>query len=381
VVEKIICVNRIRFQEVLSLVNLENENTIKTRFYRVSENNFEEVLNEAVAIIKSGGTVAFPTETVYGLGADGLNPSAVRKIFKAKKRPPGNPLSLLVHSREDVEKVAKNIPKKAFKLMDIFWPGPLTLILEKKDSVPGITSGNLLSIGVRMPDHKIPLELIKRAGTPLAAPSANLSGRPSPSLAAHVVADLTGRIDAIIDGGEADIGLESTVIEMTVEPPLVLRPGAVGIEELEKIIGKVRSGYKVNNAGDATPLDKQAGQKYGHYIPHTKVVLVEGESKFVSEKLLELLENYRNKGQKVGFLLSEEIADFFALKGLGADECFLLGPREKPEIAARRLFEGLRDLDIKGLDVIVADGSFNLSGLGDALINRLREASSSRFVV
>jgi L-threonylcarbamoyladenylate synthase len=363
-------------------VNVENGYKIKTRFYQVSENNFDEVLNETAAIIKGGGTVAFPTETVYGLGADGLNPSAVLKIFEAKKRPPGNPLSLLVHSREDVEKVAKNISEKAFKLMDTFWPGPLTLILEKKDSVPGITSGNLPSIGVRMPDHRIPLELIKRAGIPLAAPSANLSGRPSPSLAAHVVADLTGRIDAIIDGGEADIGLESTVIEMTVEQPLVLRPGAVGIEELEKIIGKVRTGYKVSNAGtDATSSNKQVGQKYGHYIPYTKVVLVEGESKFVSEKLLELLENYRNQGQKVGFLLSEEIAEFFALKGLGPNECFLLGPREKPEIAARRLFEGLRNLDIRGLDVIVADGSFSRVGLGDALINRLREASFSQIVV
>ena len=147
-------------------------------------------MDEAAAIIRSGGTVAFPTETVYGLGADGLNPEAVRKIFEAKERPPGNPLSLLVHSREDLEKVAKNIPEKAFRLMDAFWPGPLTIVLEKNDIVPEITSGNLPSIGLRMPDHRIPLELVKRAGTPLAAPSANLSGKPSPSLAAHVMADL-----------------------------------------------------------------------------------------------------------------------------------------------------------------------------------------------
>jgi Sua5/YciO/YrdC/YwlC family protein len=176
----------------LSLVNIENENRIKTRFFRVSEDNFDAVLNEAAAIIRNGGTVAFPTETVYGLGADGLNPDAVRKIFEAKERPPGNPLSLLVHSREDVEKVARNIPEKAFRLMDTFWPGPLTIILEKNDAVPQITSGSLPSIGVRMPDHRIPLELMKRAGTPLATPSANLSGKPSPSLAAHVAADLTG---------------------------------------------------------------------------------------------------------------------------------------------------------------------------------------------
>lgn len=363
-------------------MHVENGNTIKTRFLRVSEENFDSILDEAAAIIRSGGTVAFPTETVYGLGADGLNPAAVRKIFEAKKRPPGNPLSLLVHSMEDIEKVARNIPEKAFKLMDAFWPGPLTIVLEKNDIVPGITSGNLSSVGVRMPDHIIPLELIKRAGTPLAAPSANLSGKPSPSLAAHVVADLTGRIDTIIDGGEAAIGLESTVIDMTVEPPIVLRPGAVGIEELEKVIGKVRSGYKNDNVGtDAAPLKKQAGQKYGHYTPYTKVVLVEGENKFVSKQIVKLLENYMSREEKVGLLLSEEIADLFDAKGLGADECFLLGSQEEPEVAARKLFEGLRNLDSKRLDVIIADGSFSHSGIGDALINRLREASSIRFAI
>lgn len=363
-------------------MNIENGNRIKTRVFRVSENNFDAVINEAATIIRSGGTVAFPTETVYGLGADGLNPAAVRKIFEAKGRPPGNPLSLLVHSREDVEKVAKNIPERAFILMDTFWPGPLTIVLEKSDSVPEITSGNLPSIGVRMPDHRIPLKLIERTGTPLAAPSANLSGKPSPSLAAHVADDLTGRIDAIIDGGEAAIGLESTVIDMTVEPPAVLRPGAVGIKELEKVIGKVRSGYKdVQMEGGGEQLDKLAGQKYGHYTPDTKVVLVEGESKFVSEKIAELLGDYRNRGEKVGLLLSEEIAELLAVNGLSVEECFLLGSRKEPEFAAKKLFEGLRELDGKGLGVIVADGSFRCSGLGDALINRLREASSLRFVV
>lgn len=364
----------------------ENGNRVKTLIFRVSEENFDFVLDRAAMIIKSGGTVAFPTETVYGLGADGLNPEAVMKIFEAKKRPPGNPLSLLVHSREDVEKVARNVPENAFRLMEAFWPGPLTLILEKNDIVPDITSGKLKSIGVRMPDHRIPLELIKRAGTPLAAPSANLSGKPSPSLAAHVISDLTGRIDAILDGGEAAIGLESTVIDMTVELPVVLRPGAVSIDELECIIGKVRSGYKSGEAGDESDLlEKKAGQKYGHYTPDTKVVLVEGEGKSVSEKLIKLLESYRSEGQKVGLLLSEETSEeaavFLALKNLGPDEYFLLGSREEPEVAARKLFEGLRKLDKKGLDIIVADGSFSRSGLGEALINRLREASSIKFAV
>ncbi len=360
----------------------ENGNKIKTRFFRVSEENFDVVLDEAAAIIRRGGTVAFPTETVYGLGADGLDPDAVRKIFEAKERPPGNPLSLLVHSREDLRKVAKNIPEKAFRLMDAFWPGPLTIVLEKNDIVPEITSGNLPSIGLRMPDHRIPLELIKRAGTPLAAPSANLSGKPSSSLAAHVLADLTGRIDAIIDGGSAAIGVESTVVDMTVEPPVVLRPGAVGIDELEMAIGKVRPAYGGTEAGTGEAmLEKRAGQKYSHYAPDTQVVLVEGEGKNVSEKIDTLLENYRCEGKKVGLLLSDETAGFFASERLSAHECFLLGSREEPEEAARRLFEGLRVLDTKGLDVILADGSFFPSGLGAALLNRLREAASVRHAV
>jgi L-threonylcarbamoyladenylate synthase len=362
-------------------MSVENGNNVMTRVYRVSEKDFDAVINEAAEIIRNGGTVAFPTETVYGLGADGLNPEAVRKIFEAKGRPPGNPLSLLVHSMDDVEQVAKNIPEKAVLLMDTFWPGPLTIVLEKKDEVPAITSGNLPSIGVRMPDHRIPLELIKRTGTPLAAPSANLSGKPSPSLATHVEADLTGRIDAIIDGGEAAIGLESTVIDMTVEPPAVLRPGAIGIKNLEQVIGKVRSGYKDSKTENADEqLEKLAGQKYGHYTPDTRVVLVEGDYKFVSEKITELLVDYKNKGKKVGFLLSEEIAGHIAADKLDADEYFLLGSREEPELAAKKLYEGLRKLDIKGLDVIVADGSFSRSELGDALINRLREASSDRYL-
>ena len=360
----------------------ENRSKRETRIFRISEENFDSILDEAAEIIRKGGTVSFPTETVYGLGADGLNPDAVLKIFEAKERPPGNPLSLLVHSREDIRKVAKNIPEKAVRLMDAFWPGPLTIVLEKNDIVPEITSGNLPSIGLRMPDHRIPLELVKRAGTPLAAPSANLSGKPSPSLAIHVLADLAGRIDAVIDGGGTAIGLESTVIDMTVEPPVVLRLGAVGIDDLEKVIGKVsRPMGTETKAGESLP-EKQAGQKYSHYTPDTMVVLVEGEKEEkVSEKIGTLFEDYLSKGQKVGLLLSDETAGFFTAEGLSAHKCFLLGSRKEPEEAAKRLFEGLRALDAEGLDVILADGSFSLSGLGTALLSRLREASLVRYIV
>lgn len=367
-------------------MNTENGNKLKTLVFRVSEANFDAVLEKTAEILRNGGTVAFPTETVYGLGADGLNPYAVGKIFKAKKRPPGNPLSLLVHSMEDVQKVAKNIPEKALKLMDNFWPGPLTIVLEKNDVVPGITSGNLLSIGVRMPDHKIPLELIRRTGTPLAAPSANLSGKPSPTLAGHVIADLSGSIDAILDGGETAIGLESTVIDITVEPPLVLRPGAIGISDLETIIGKVKELKSGDNedkpGGTSEPQIKQyESQKLNHYTPDTKVVLVEGQTETVSEKIAELFEEYKNKGLNTGFLLSEENLNLLSLKGLNPGKYFVLGSAKQPEVASRKLFEGLRDLDRKELDVILADGSFSQSGLGTALINRLRKAASLKYVV
>jgi L-threonylcarbamoyladenylate synthase len=343
----------------------ENEKKIKTQVFSISEKNFDIILEKAADIIRKGGTIAFPTETVYGLGANGLDPKAVKKIFEAKARPPGNPLSLLVHSREDLEKIARKIPEKAFKLMEAFWPGPLTIILEKTESVPSITSGNLPSVGVRMPDHNVPLKLIQKAGVPLAAPSANLSGRPSPSSAAHVLADLAGRVDAIIDGGDADIGLESTVIDMTVEPPLLLRPGAIGRGELEALIGPVR--------------EKNAEQKYTHYTPDTPVVLVEGNGKFVSEKLKELLETYMKEGKKVGLLLTKESWAFLTSKGFSSREPFLLGGRKETEEAAKKLFEGLRALDLKDFDVILADGSFSMKGLGAVVLNRLREAASLCF--
>ncbi len=363
----------------------ENENGIKTRIFRVSDENFDAVLEEAAELIRKGGTVAFPTETVYGLGADGLLPEAVRKIFEAKQRPPGNPLSLLIHSMEDLPQIVRNVPESAFKLMDAFWPGPLTLVLEKSDSVPAITSGNLPSVGVRMPDHRIPLELVKRAGRPLAAPSANLSGRPSPSSAAHVLADLKGRIDAVLDGGAVTIGVESTVVDMTAEPPVVLRPGAIGLEALKKILGEVRLGYKSakGEAGEASS-DQIAGQKYGHYTPDTAVVLVEGKGNPVAEKIGELAGIFQKDELKVGFLLSEESANFLDSKGLRSEdpeEWFFLGGRKDPDTAALRLFEGLRTLDLKGLDVILADGSFSNMGLGIALLDRLKEAASTRFEV
>lgn len=363
---------------------MTSKNGKKTRFFRVNNENFEAVLIEASEVIRKGGTVAFPTETVYGLGADGLDPEAVKNIFEAKNRHPGNPLSLLVHSREDVERVSRNIPEKALQLMDAFWPGPLTLVLEKADIVPPITSGNLSTIGVRMPDNPVPLELIRRAGVPLAAPSANLSGRPSPSNAAHVRADLEGRVDIIIDGGPVEIGLESTVVDMTAPIPTVLRPGAIGFEELESVVGELRTGFQDSEEVEAG-FEKQAGQKYGHYTPETPVILVEGAEGAVSRKIGELVRTFLEDGKTAGLLLSEEssasLSAGLSESEVPADLRFVLGPAKKPVEAAKRLFEGLRALDEKKPGVIIADGSFRLEGPGRALLNRLREAASTRFEV
>lgn len=368
------------------LFQLATKKEKKTLFVRVDEENFEKVLQKASEIIKKGGTVAFPTETVYGLGANGLAPEAVKKIFEAKKRPSGNPLSLLVHSKEEVARVTQNIPEKALKLMEVFWPGPLTLVLEKAELVPALTSGNLGTIGVRMPDNPVPLELIKRAGVPLAAPSANLSGRPSPSTAAHVRTDLEGRIDMIIDGGSVEIGLESTVLDLTDKVPTLLRPGAIGLDELEALIGKIKIGYQDSGRAEKG-FEKKGGQKYGHYTPKTPLLLVEGKNEAVFLKIAELVRLFQKNGQPAGLLLSEEGATSLFSEGivlssrLSETEVpeelrFVLGPATKPAEAAKKLFEGLRSLEEKKPAVIIADGAFSLKGPGRALLNRLREAAT-----
>jgi len=226
-------------------------------------------IKKASHIIISGGTVAFPTETVYGLGANALDSEAVAKIFRAKGRPADNPLIVHISSREMLNMVAKDIPAMAFELMDAFWPGALTIVLKRKNGVPDITTGGLDTVAVRMPDHEIALSLISEAGVPIAAPSANISGRPSPTKAEHVIKDMEGRIDAVIAGDECRLGVESTVIDLTVTPPALLRPGGQNIEEIIKIIGEV-------NVSEESV--KSPGMRYTHYSPRTKLILVEGET-------------------------------------------------------------------------------------------------------
>ena len=319
----------------------------------------------AARLILEGKLVAFPTETVYGLGADALNENAVRRIFEAKGRPADNPLIVHIADFKDLEKLAREIPEEARLLAEKFWPGPLTLVLPKREEVPAVTTGGLDTVAVRMPAHPIALALI-RASTPIAAPSANISGKPSPTLAEHVVDDFYGKIEAIIDGGETKIGVESTVIDLSSERPTLLRPGGLPLEEIERVIGEVEIHPAVR--GKLVDVARSPGMKYKHYSPNAQVIVVEGKRDNVRRKINELITEYRGRGLRVGVMATEEYE---------ADEFFHLG-RTEGEVA-RNLFKALRELDKRGVDVIIAEG-VEERGLGFAVMNRLRKAAGYRIV-
>lgn len=323
-----------------------------------------EEISKAASIIRSGGIVAFPTETVYGLGANALDEGAVAKIFRAKGRPADNPLIVHISSREMLNMVARDIPALAFKLMDAFWPGALTVILKRKDVVPDITTGGLDTVAVRMPDNEIALSLISGAGVPIAAPSANISGRPSPTKAQHVIEDMDGRIDAVIRGGETRLGVESTVLDLTVTPPALLRPGGLGLEEIIGIIGEV-------NVIDESV--RSPGMRYTHYSPRAKLILVEGERKSVLIEVKRLISETRKQGLKAGVLVSRESA-----VDIECDEKYILGSVKDLKEVASRLFSGLRFLDEAGVDVGIAEGIFPEEREGRAIMNRLRKAAKER---
>ena len=325
----------------------------------------ERKIKVAARLILGGKLVAFPTETVYGLGADALNEKAVRRIFEAKGRPADNPLIVHIAEFDDLKKLAREIPEEARLLAKKFWPGPLTIVLPKREEVPLVTTGGLDTVAVRMPAHPIALALI-RASTPVAAPSANISGKPSPTLAEHVVDDFYGKIEAIIDGGPTWVGVESTVIDLSSGRPTLLRPGGLPLEEIENVIGPVAIHPAVK--GKAVDLARAPGMKYRHYSPNAQVVVVEGPRERVREKIEELIAEYRSKGYRVGVMATEEFE---------ADEFFHLG--KTVEDVARNLFRALRELDRRGVDVIIAEG-VEERGLGLAVMNRLRKASGYRII-
>jgi L-threonylcarbamoyladenylate synthase len=345
----------------------------ETRVLKVNPTEPEkEVIAEAAAVIRSGGLVAFPTETVYGLGADALNEAAVRRIFEVKGRPPDNPIIVHVADRDSVYLLASEVPRAAEELISRFWPGPLTLVLKRTELVPAVTCGGLETVAVRMPAHQVALELIREAGVPIAAPSANVSGSPSPTSTEHVLRDLGGKIEMVLDGGPAEIGVESTVIDMTVDPPELLRPGGLPLEGIEDVIGHVRVPEPARGLVAFTGKPRSPGMKYRHYAPRCRLILVEGDPASVRRKVAELVTGLRAEGKRVG-VLALDGADY-----PGA-EVVDLGPRSDLRRVAKSLFTAIRDLDERGVDVIVAEG-VEERGLGLAIMNRLRKASGGEVI-
>jgi L-threonylcarbamoyladenylate synthase len=329
----------------------------------------------AASIIRKGGLVAFPTETVYGLGADALNSKAVLALFEAKKRPTDNPPIVHVENINDVYRLAEQVPPKADNLMKEFWPGPLTLVFKRSKAVPDVTVAGLDTIAVRMPQHPVALALIKESRCPIAAPSANLAGKPSPTSADHVFFDLNGRIDAILDGGPTRIGVESTVLDLSVNPALVLRPGGTPLEALRKVLANVQLHLFVV-AEKELPIDKarSPGMKHKHYAPKAQIILVEGGISAVMATVKSLIRTYWLQDKRVGVLATAETAWAYE-----ADVVKSLGSRRNVDAMAANLFRLLREFDEENVDVIIAE-SVPTEGLGLAVMNRLRKASGYNIV-
>lgn len=347
---------------------------METKVIKIKEENINwQYVEEAGVIIRAGGLVAFPTETVYGLGGDALNAASSGKIYAAKGRPSDNPLIVHIASMDKLSAIVKEIPEAAYKLAERYWPGPLTMIFNKAACVPVQTTGGLETVAVRMPSHKVALALIEAAGGYVAAPSANLSGRPSPTSAKYVIEDLNGRVDMIIDGGEADIGLESTIIDLTGEVPVILRPGYITEEMLKETIGKVDTDGTILD-GNSKQAPKAPGMKYRHYAPKGNLILVEGTQAQVAYYINEQLRRYQSEGIKTGVIATDETKD-----GYLADSIKSAGKREDEEQIARQLFKILREFDDEEVQVMYAE-SFESHGVGAAIMNRLLKAAGHQVV-
>lgn len=343
-----------------------------------AENIDMEIIREAGDVIRRGGLVAFPTETVYGLGADGMDAAASAKIYAAKGRPSDNPLILHIADIGQLDDIASEIPDKARLLMDSFWPGPMTLIFKKKAEVPYGTTGGLDTVAVRFPEHQIAIRLIKAAGTPIAAPSANISGRPSPTKAQHVIEDMNGRIDMILDGGPVGIGIESTIVDVTQDIPMILRPGYITKAMLENIVGEVAVDKVVQAksieelGGDYAP--KAPGMKYKHYAPRAELTMFEGDIDNVIRVINKRAVADENSGVKVGIIATDESKHLYR-RGMVVS----IGSRRDEESIARGLYGILRDFDDMGVDKIYSE-TFYDDDLGQAIMNRLIKAAGYKIV-
>lgn len=362
------------------------ENGVRTRI--VNAAGFGEweagklagLLKDPAGCLKNGGLVAFPTETVYGLGADALNKTAAGRIYAAKGRPSDNPLIVHISKVEDIEVLAYT-NNLAVTLAHAFWPGPLTIILPKKRTVPYETTGGLDTVAIRMPSHPVALELIRQSGVYVAAPSANTSGRPSPTKADHVMEDLDGRIEYIIDGGPVGIGIESTIVDVSGEVPVILRPGFITKKMLEQVIGTVKMDPALDKPAEGF-RPKAPGMKYTHYAPKGELTLVEakeehaGTEKKVADKICGLAKEKRKAGYRVGIMAPGETLSYYQGQ---ADILVCVGDRKECGTVAAGLYAALRDFDTAGVDYIYAE-SFRGEGISYAIMNRLLKAAGQRII-
>ncbi|MBE5914775.1 MAG: threonylcarbamoyl-AMP synthase [Pseudobutyrivibrio ruminis] len=334
-----------------------------------------EYISEASEILRKGGLVAFPTETVYGLGGDAKDKEASRKIYAAKGRPSDNPLIVHIARFSQLQEISKDLPENAKKLADAFWPGPLTMVVNKNEVIPYETTGGLDTVAVRMPNNPIALALIEESGCMIAAPSANTSGRPSPTKASHVYEDLSGKIDAILDGGAVDIGLESTIVDLTEDVVTILRPGYINMEMLKEVVGEVRidPGIVYNDKGTTSGAKPKApGMRYKHYAPKGDLTIISGDEDKVVAKINELTKQAIEAGSKVGIIATSETADRYS-----DGQILVIGDRSDEGSIAHNLYDILRKFDELGVDLIYSE-SFATPNMGQAIMNRLLKAAGQK---
>lgn len=343
---------------------------MQTKIYEIDSAHIDiEKMKEAADFIRNGELVAFPTETVYGLGADALHPEASKKIYAAKGRPSDNPLIVHISKFEDLVSIAKEVPIQARKLADAFWPGPLTMVVWKNEKVPYETTGGMETVAIRMPNHPIALKLISESGCLIAAPSANTSGKPSPTQASHVALDMDGKIPMILDGGAVGIGIESTIVDLTEEVPMILRPGYITKEMLEDVLGEE---VKIDPGlidSDSLTKPKAPGMKYKHYAPKADLVLVDGDVDKVVSKINELVQEKQQQGKKVGVIATNETKEHYK-----ADIVVSIGARADEDAIAQHLYQILRGFDDLDVDAIYSE-SFATPRIGQAIMNRLLKAA------
>ena len=333
----------------------------------------EDAIRRAGEILKKGGLVAFPTETVYGLGGDALNPESSKKIYAAKGRPSDNPLIVHICRLEDTEKIAREIPDVYYKLAEAFWPGPMTMILNKSDLVPNETTGGLGTVAIRFPSNKIAHALIEAEGGFIAAPSANRSGRPSPTVAQYCREDLDGRVEMIIDGGQVGIGVESTIVDLTEGRPTILRPGYITMEMLERVVGDVGMDKTIID-GTTAARPKAPGMKYRHYAPKGDLTIVEGNPEEVIAYINQKTAEAKAQGHRTGIICTDETRNRYS-----ADSVKSAGTRSDEASIAHELFLILREFDDENIDIMYSEG-FNESGIGMAVMNRLIKAAGHQIV-